>query len=258
MSLEFLDGEQPPEVTAPAANPEPAPEAAPAPEGPARGPDGKFAAKEEPAPPAEQPPAPEPVAVQPVAPVIPPGHVPVDVVKALRDEIRALKQPQQTEPVQIPDPYEDPQGFAAFQTSQVQEVIYAQNLNWSRQIAEIRHTPEAVSQAHEWAFEKCEADPFFNQRVRSSADPYGVVMEEWKRDQLLSKFQPSDYDQFLAWKASQGAPQAITQPVLAQPVPVGRPPVAAPPPSLVTAPSAGGISAQPMGHGTAYDALPIP
>ncbi len=258
MELDFLDEAQASEpVDAPAIVDVPEP----APEGPARDDQGRFAAPPEPeSAPEPVAPAAEPVAATP-EPTAPPGYVPLAGLLEERDRrqaaeaeaarYRAAQTPLQ--PQTIPDPYEDPEGYAAFHSQSVQSAIQAQNLHWSRQIAEVRHTPEAVAQAHEWGVAKCDSDPFFNQRVMASQDPYGLVMEEWKRDQLLTKFQPSDYDQFIAWKAAQGQAQGQV-PITAAAVSAA-PPVTAPTPprSLASASSAAGKA--PPDPGSAYDGI---
>lgn len=266
--LDFIDGAVAPDLATPAIEaPEaiaapPTPE--PAPEGPVRGPDGKFAARTpaEPLPEPVQAAQPEPAPVAPQTPE-PPQHAPITALlderdkrqkaERERDELQArLRQAQPREPQAIPDPYDDPEGFAQFQAAAMDHRIYQANLVWSRRMAEVQHTPETVNEAHEWGVKRCDEDPFFNQKVQTSPDPYGFVLAEWKREQLLAEVGPDDLTAFRAWKASQSG----AQPVAGQPAPPS-PPVARPPVSLVNAPSAGGAAHVPQGPGQAYDALLI-
>ena len=259
-TLDFLDGQEPEQTPVTEAPAEPA-------EGPARGPDGKFVPKEQAEPaPAAEPAQPDPTAEQqpeptaepaPTAP--PPGFVPLQAVHEAREKarqaeerLRAYEAQQAQQPQYVPDRYEDPEGYEAFQAQQIQGAIYQQNLTWSRRIAELAHTPEKVAEAHEWGLRKCDEDPFFNQRVASSQDPYGVVMEEWKREQLLQSFQPADYDEFLAWKA--GRPAQSPQAATAAPISQSTPP---PPRSIASQHSAGGAKPgeQPVGPGVSFDAV---
>jgi hypothetical protein len=177
--------------------------------------------------------------------------VPLSVLKELREEIKALKNPP-APPQPVPDKYEDPDGYEAHQQAQIQGAMYAQNLQWSKRIAEIQHTPEVVAQAYEWGFQKCSEDPFFNQRVLSSPDPYGVVLQEWKRDQIASTVDLSEYEQFQAWKAAQA--QTGT---LAAAAPAAHPQSPTPPRSQAAMPSAGGgkPGETPAHAGAAYGSI---
>lgn len=254
MELDFLESGEPAEVTAPAQEPE----------GPARGPDGKFTSQTVEAPPepeaapVEPTPEPEPVAVQPTPEPVQPGHVPItamleerDKRKALEEQIRQM-QARAPQPV-APDPYEDPEGYQAFRDQQIEQRMFGQALAFSRRLQEVKHGPETVAQAHEWGLARCDADPLFNHRVRASEDPYEFVVQEWKRDQVLSSLQGDDLDQFRAWKASQGSaqptPQAAPVAVIPQPV--------APPRSLASTPAAGSPKPgeQPVGPGVAFDSV---
>ena len=258
MELDFLDGGDAPEVTTPAQEPE----------GPARGPDGKFTSQTAEAPqepeiaPVEAPqapePTPEPQAAQPVMEQPPEvgGLYKAmlderDKRKALEDQIRQLRAqvPQQM----APDPYEEPEAYQAFNNQIIQQQLFRQALGFSRRLQEVKHGPETVAQAHEWGVARCDADPLFNQRVQTSEDPYEFVVSEWKRDQILSSLQGDDLDQFRAWKASQGAPQPQAPVAHVATIP---PPVA-PPRSLASAPAAGSPKPgeQPVGPGVAFDSV---
>ncbi len=254
--LDFLDGEQ-----SPADDTSPAVEAAPAPDtsdaGPIRDDQGRFApkadAQPEPAPAELQQPAPEPA-----QPAIPAGYVPLAAVEDERQKRQRLERDYQAAQERLrqfesPPPSPDDPDFPAYQQQLVDQRIYATNLNWSRRIAEMQHTPQVVSQAHEWGFQRCNDDPLFNAKVAQSPDPYGLIVEEWKREQLLSQVRdPADIDAFLAWKASQGAQQpAAGQPATASPTPPSNP---TPRPSLASLPSGGGPqSGVPKGPGAAFD-----
>ena len=252
MELDFLDGGDAPEVTTPASEPE----------GPARGPDGKFtsqtveaAPEPDPAPvePAQEP---EPVAAAPISEPVQPGPVPItamleerDKRKALEEQIRQMRA-QAPQPV-APDPYEDPEGFQAYRDQIIEQRMFGQALAFSRRLQEVKHGPETVAQAHDWGLARCDTDPLFNHRVRTSEDPYEFVVSEWKRDQVLSSLQGDDLDQFRAWKAAQGSaqPQAPVVQVATIPPPV------APPRSLASTPAAGSPKPgeQPVGAGVAFD-----
>lgn len=187
----------------------------------------------EPEPVAEPaPPAPEPEAKPD------PQHVPItallderDKRKAMEQELERLRAAQKPpEAPVVPDMFDDPEGFAAYQDQKVQAVVYAQNLRFSERMAVKEHGAETFTKAKEWGLAKCDTDPHFNAKVAASDDPYELVVSEWKREQIASQFNPDDFAQFQAWKAAQSAVQEQT-----------KPPVTAPPRSLASAPSAGSI-----------------
>jgi len=179
-----------------------------------------------------------------------PGFVPIaamldarDRAKAAEERLRQLEEQarQAQQQVPMPDPYEDPEGFAAAQQAQVGQALYQTNLRWSERIASIQHGADTVAKAKEWGFAKCDSDPYFNARVAASDDPIGFVVEQWKREELVSQVQPDEFEQFRAWKAAQA--QLQTQP----PAQAGQPNTASkiPPRSLASAPSAGSILIEP-------------
>lgn len=265
--LDFIDGEEPAEPTVAAVTPEAAPSEAPpaaavAPEpqgeapstGQPRGPDGKFAPKAQdaaPAAPDAQPPADPPAAPSQATAQPPEGFVPVGVVQAMREELNAFKRQQNQTPPAAPQPapdvYADPEGFAQY--SQVQ--VINERLHWSYKVAEAAHGAEVVQQAQQWAEQRYAQDPVFAQRAQAQPDPYGWAIDEWKRDQVLSKLSdPQLIDKFLAFASGQ---QAASAALAAPPAPPPSP--AAPPPSIASAPSAGGAQHVPTGPGQAYGAV---
>lgn len=169
-----------------------------------------------------------------------PQHVPITALLDERDKRKGLEQElerlraQQTAPsVEAPDMFEDPDGFAAYQDQKVQAALYGQKLQFSERMAKKEYGADVFEQAKAWAFERCNSDPMFNAKVAQSPDPYDFAISEWKREQIVSQVTPDDFAQFQAWKAAQTQLEAQTKP---SPV--------APPRSLASAPSAGGISTE--------------
>lgn len=229
-----------PQVQEPAAPATPAPEAQQ--EAPATPPAADPA---QPAPAAPQAPQADPSAVQ---------HVPLSTFLDMRDkataaerkakELEAWRQQQEAASRRqpAPDPEEDPAGYQQHQAAQFQTALYQQSLTFSRRLAEMQHGPDVTRTAFDWGAARCDQDPFFNEKVRASPDPVGFVVEEWKRDQLLSKLDPDKLAAFQAWEAAQaGQPPALT-PQQAAPAAQAAARPAAPRPSLAAAPSAGAHS----------------
>ena len=220
-----------------------------------RDPSGKFAPKQpetvEPPAAAQPEPQPEP-AQQPVKedPIMVPLaalHETRDKVKALEAALAQFQQPQrQPQPVEVPDPELDPVGFAQFQDNQ----RYTDHLFFSERLAVIQHGQETFEKAKQWGLARCDADPYFNAQVRSSQDPYSIVMAEYQRDQIATQVTPSDFEQFQAWKAAQGQLAQTQQQPAAQPA---VPETTALPRSIATAPSAGGVQTIAVGPGVAFD-----
>lgn len=258
--------EAPASAEAPAAEP-----AASEPEGQARGPDGKFtsalAPASEAAPAVAAPLAEAPAAIPP-APVPEPTVAPIAALLDERDRRQAAEraleaatarateaerwrqqQEAQANRQPIPDRATDPEGFDAYQRQQFNTALYDQKLEFSRTTAELRHGPEVVEKAFGWGLDRCNRDPHFNEKVRESRDPVGLVVGEWRRDQMLASLgnDPTRVEAFIAWEAAQKTdPSAAQAPAPAAAPATQTPPAAAPAaapvaprPSLAAAPAAG-------------------
>jgi hypothetical protein len=199
-------------------------------------PEGEDTHVEDPAP--ETPPAPAPAE---------PGHVPLGTLLDEREKRQAAERTakalEDRLAAQQPQPPDTPE--ARFEATR-----YADNLRYSRKFADKAYGADLVSTVHDWAFQKCASDPFFNAQMRSSDDPYEAAMQAYNREQILAKVSPSDLEAFEAWKAANAAAQAQTP---ATP----HPPAVAPlPRSLADAPGTGGAGRThiPVGPGEAFAA----
>jgi hypothetical protein len=242
--------------------------AQPAPVDPA----GQVQAQPEPAPAAPAPePAPAAAAPQPE----PQHHAPLSALldererrqaaERQRDELQAWRTQQEAAQraaaAPPPDPAEDPAGYQSWRDTQLNEALYEHGRDISRRFAVLQHGEEAVKEAYEWGVRRCDEDPHFNAKVRNSQDPYGVVLAEFRRDQIASNFKQDEWDAFQAWRSSQ-QPQNGLGPVSVEVAPQPQPhpaPAVTPPPkpvppraSIAAAPSAS-HSGQPLpadGEGT--------
>ncbi len=163
--------------------------------------------------------------------------------EAERDALRAAQQQQQQQPVQMPDPYEDPEGFASFQQAQVAASIQNITLNTSERFARKEHGAETVDAAKSWAMQRFASDPLYQQQVLNDPDPYERVVTDWRRDQVFAEVSdPKEFEQFRAWKQAQNQ--------LANPSGGAPPPSnvasAIPRRSLASAPSAGNMLTEPV------------
>lgn len=212
---------------------------------------------------AETPPAPEPVVEAPKPePVLEltelapeqtkptEGFVPLGAVLDERDKRKAAEaeleriraQQAQAQPVQKPDQWEDPEGYEAWQEARLSASIQNITLNTSERFARKEHGAETVDTAKSWALQRFTSDPLYRDQVLADPDPYERVVSDWRKDQVFKEVSdPSEFEQFKAWKAAQN--QLATQPG-ATPTPVTASPI--PPRSLAGAPSAGNMLVEPV------------
>lgn len=239
------------EVTAPAVAPEPAPEQPPQQEPQAP----------EPAPqPAQEP---QLVAAEPE----PKDHsVPLAKFLDTRDELKEARrriadfESRQQQPQSAPDPFDDPHGFAAHQQAQMTGQVAAIRFEMSEQLAKQVHGDETVTSAIDWAGEKAKADPLFAASYMRQPNPIDWIVRQHKRESVVSQIGDRSLDDFIKDHIAKNpellaslAPSSVAAPVVAttQQAPVP----AAPPRSLVDAPSSGGVDHVPMGLRAGVEAV---
>lgn len=192
---------------------------------------------------AEEPPAPEQIAPQP-QPEAPHEHsIPLKVALDWRDEAkrlrRELEQKNAQPPVEAPDPYNDPQGFAAHQNGQVEQALINQRFAMSDMMAREKHGADVVEKAAAWATERAQADPGFAQSYMRQQHPIEWIVQQHKRDALLSDIGDNMDDWFTREAAKRGY-VAAPAPMVAAPAVTEQQPAPAPPRSLASVPSKGG------------------
>jgi hypothetical protein len=175
-----------------------------------------------------------------------PAMVPVTALQQERERRQAIErqlEQERTRP-EVPDLYQDPEAFAAFQQQQAQSVALNVKLDLSEDMAREKHGDEAVDQARDWALAKFASNPAFQQEVMSQRNPYGFVVNQYKREQMLASVNPDDLAEFQAWKAAKANPLSHPSPPIA------------PPRSIASAPSAGTAKPgqEPLYAGAAFDA----
>lgn len=199
---------------------------------------------EEPAPveqvEAEQPepePAPEP-APEPQAPREDEQRtIPLATALNWRDEAKEAKRriaelEARNQPQMAPDPFDDPQGFAAHQTQQVEQRLMQERFAMSDMFARQAHGAETVDQAVTWAQERAAQDPAFATSYMRQQNPIEWIVQQHKRDALLSDIgDPSKLDDWFEREAvkrgwsKQSAPAPVVAGVTPQPA---SPPVRVP------------------------------
>lgn len=198
---------------------------------------------EEPAQPEPSPepePAPEPTP-EPEAPREE-QRVPLATFLDKRDEARELKrrleayEAREREQQQRPaiDPFDDPEGFAARQTEMVEQRLTQERFAFSDRFARKEHGAEAVDAAVTWAQQRAQQDPAFAMSYMREADPVDWIVQQHKRDALLSDIGGNVDDWFTREAAKRGY-AAISAPVVAAPAAAVVQPAAkpAPPPRSI-------------------------
>lgn len=208
---------------------------------------------ETPEPVAEEPqPVPEQPQVEPQQEE--PRHVPLATFLDQRDELKRWKQeaeslrasqqrPQPQE--QAPDPLDDPQGFASHQERVFEQKLTEQRFQTSDVIARQQHGSETVDAAGQWAADKARSDPSFAVAYMREAHPVDWIVQQHRKDQLLSDIGGNVDDWFTREAAKRGyvaAPSPIAVPTAPQ-----QQVAPAPPRSLASAPGSGGVKDVPTG-----------
>jgi hypothetical protein len=176
---------------------------------------------------------------------VPPGHVPLSAVLDERERRQAAERQvaelQQYVAPAPPPPLEE----------QVEARLYSANLSASRRFAEREHGREAVGAIHQWAVAKCDADPYFNQQMRSTDDPYEAAIQAYNRERVVAEVGAGDLEAFRAWKAASAAAQGQS------PYSPRSQPATRIPRSLANAPGNGaaGRFGGPVAEGNAYAGL---
>jgi hypothetical protein len=204
----------------------------------------------EPEPTPEAKPQPEESANPLVPPVVEakpdPGFVPITSMLDEREkrqkleaelaQLRASQQQPQPEPV--PNMFEDPEGFQAYQQQFANQTAINVKLDLSEDMARQAHGDELVDQARDWALQRFQSIPGFQAHVLGQRNPYGFVVQEYRKAQIADQITPEDLAQFQAWKTAQAQIQTPAPPTAAAPP---NSPRSVPPRSLASAPSAGGV-----------------
>lgn len=176
----------------------------------------------------EPEPVSEPIKEEPIAePRVPLAALHEERFKRQEAEQRAAYLEQFVQPPQE-DEYIDP-------VVQLQAQMQSMRLEMSKELAKQTHGAELVEKAHEWAFNKCSVDPYFNQRMAQSLNPYAEAVAEFKRDQIASQVTPETFAAFQAWQQQQMQTQ---QPAAAAPLAVSQQPAMT---SLKSIAQAGGV-----------------
>ena len=104
--------------------------------------------------------------------------------------------------VQAPDPYDDPDGYAAHHAAQIQQALLQQKFEFSKMWATQDHGEGAVEAAILWAAERAKTEPHFEAQAVSQAHPVNWVVEQHKRH-VLAEQVLSDPDEYVRRRAAE-------------------------------------------------------
>jgi hypothetical protein len=182
-----------------------------------------------------------------------PGHVPLSAVLDERERRRAAEARLAEYEAMQREVMAQAREAELAPAERVEHALYAQNLRASRRFAEREHGKAAIGALHDWAVARCDADPFFNQQMLASEDPYEAAYHAWQSEQVLARVRPTDLADYEAWKAARAAVPSAAPGAR----PGGFPPQPAPPRSLATVPNAGGsgLPEVQFGPGAAHASL---
>lgn len=157
---------------------------------------------------APQEPEQEPVVEEPVVEPRTEDRIPIGALlderekrKELERELATLRQQQPTQQASVPDPYDQPNEFAAHIEGQIAQARQAQKVDTSYHLAVRDYGKDQVEEARTWALEKAQSDPVFMQQVevafQTQALPIDWVIQQHKRDGLVSQIGDRSIDDFV-------------------------------------------------------------
>lgn len=177
-----------------------------APEAPEPTPEAPVETTVEPQAEPEPTPEPEPVAEpapEPEASRDEQRTIPLATALNWRDEAKEAKrrleqlEAQQRPQAATPDPFDDPQGYAAHQQSLVQQAIIADRFERSNEEALEKYGEDKVREAVQWAGERAKANPAFAAEYMSKTRPIHWIVQQHQRDAMLSEIGDRSMDDFV-------------------------------------------------------------
>lgn len=141
-------------------------------------------------------------------------HEERDARQELRREVEQLKtmlSQAPAEPVEVPDPIDDPEGYAQFNRQQMQDMLTNERLNLSENYAVRTHGADAVEAAKSWfATQNQNA----KNEILSQPDPYEYAIQEQKRQSLTEQLSadPDKLDRVLRLLEGEDEPKVKAPP----------------------------------------------
>jgi hypothetical protein len=202
--------------------------------------------------------APEPAAEpapEPEAPKDEQRTIPLATALNWRDEAKEYRrrveqyEAQQRQAPARPDPFDDPEGFAAHQQALVQQAIVQDRFERSNEDAVEKFGEDKVKAAVDWAASRAQQNPSFAAEYMSKTRPIQWIVQQHQRDAMLSEIgdNPDDYFAREAAKRGYVLPSAPVEaaPVAAVVQPAVKP---APPPRSIASERSDAARVTPQGE----------
>lgn len=258
--LSFLDNK--PQQPEPAQKPEPQPEAkeaAPVAKEPADEP-AKEPAKEgeQKAEPDAQnaPKQAEPQSADPSKP----GYVPLDALlserekrKDLERRLQEIDQREKQAKAKAPDPIDDPEGYARYQSETIDNTRAEIKLETSEELMREKLGDAEFDKMAQWWRQQVQENPHLIQQGIKQRNPWKFAYDQYRKNSVLSEV-GTDLEAYrkkiveeerAKWEAEQAERAAQT--------PGAQQPARQPPPSLASKPQAANAKSIPTGPGQAFD-----
>lgn len=211
------------------------------------------------APAAETP----PVAAAPAVEEVKDGqHVPLPTFLDMRDRAIAAEkreaareaERQQQAPAEVPDPYDDPKGFAAHVERVADAKATDNRFRMSNVYAKREYGEETVNTATEWALERAKSDPVWANQYMREDHPIDWIVRQHKEAADLDDYRkdPAAFARRILETSGQAVPPVAIAPAVVeqQQAPI------TPPRSIAASPSKnGGVADVPLGPMAALEAV---
>jgi hypothetical protein len=135
--------------------------------------------------------------------------------KAAADAQKQWEQHQQSQQASqtIPDPFNDPHGYADYRFAQVERARINDKIILSGQMAARTHGQDVVSEAAKWAEAQAAVDPQFDAHIASIADPVEWIIQQHKAVKQLEAYQTDPVAEARRIAMEQGWIAASTSPM---------------------------------------------
>lgn len=124
-----------------------------------------------------------------------------------------MRQAAQQAPQQAPDYLSSPDEYSQHIVQQAQAPVLNIVQHQALQIAELKHGSDKIQSANEWFTTlPPQQQQALNVASQNSPDPWGLLVQEHTKATIAQELSdPSELEQFRAWKASQSAPHVPQQ-----------------------------------------------
>jgi hypothetical protein len=151
-------------------------------------------------------------------------EVPLPTFLDMRDRAKAAEarlaelEAKKPEPTEVPDPYDDPKGFAAHVKREAEALATNNRFQLSDVIARREFGADTVQTATDWALDRAKSDPSFAQQYMREAHPIDWIVRQHKEAADIEDYRkdPAAFARRILEASGEAAP-ATTTPVVVVP-----------------------------------------